>query len=142
MGVKWSYIPIFLYSYIPIFFLYSYIPIFLYFLYLPKISYISSQNHVFFQNYEIKSWIFYLEWKFHINMTNRFLFLKSTYCEYILEKMLSISEVGPILALIDAPSPLEFSFTSYGKESLCKYCMNVDDGRIMRSWRSCLFTTL
>jgi hypothetical protein len=22
-----------------------------------------------------------------------------------------------------------------------KYCMNVDDGRIMRSWRSCLFIT-
>ena len=34
-----------------------------------------------------------------------YLFLKSTYCEYILEKILSTSEVGPILALI-APSPL------------------------------------
>jgi hypothetical protein len=33
---------------------------------------------------------------------------------------------------------LEFSFKSYGKESLYKYCMNVDDGRIMHSWRSCL----
>ena len=33
---------------------------------------------------------------------------------------------------------LDFSFKSYGKESLYKYCMNVDDGRIMRSWRSCL----
>jgi hypothetical protein len=33
-----------------------------------------------------------------------------------------------------------FSFKSYGEESLYKYCMNVDDGRIMRSWRSCLFT--
>ena len=32
--------------------------------------------------------------------------MKSTYCEYILEKILSISEVGPILALI-APSPLQ-----------------------------------
>jgi hypothetical protein len=32
--------------------------------------------------------------------------LKSTYCEYILEKILSTSEVGPILALI-APSPLK-----------------------------------
>ena len=32
--------------------------------------------------------------------------MKSTYCEYILEKMLSTSEVGPILALI-APSPLK-----------------------------------
>ena len=31
--------------------------------------------------------------------------MKSTYCEYILEKILSTSEVGPILALI-APSPL------------------------------------
>ena len=30
--------------------------------------------------------------------------MKSTYCEYILEKILSTSEVGPILALI-APSP-------------------------------------
>ena len=35
---------------------------------------------------------------------------------------------------------LDFSFKSYGKESLYKYCMNVDDGRIMRFWRSCLFT--
>ena len=33
---------------------------------------------------------------------------------------------------------LNFSFKSYGKESLYKYYMNVDDGRIMRSWRSCL----
>ena len=33
---------------------------------------------------------------------------------------------------------LDFSFRSYGKESLYKYCMNVDDGCIMRSWRSCL----
>ena len=33
---------------------------------------------------------------------------------------------------------LDFSFKSYGKESLYKYCMNFDDGRIMRSWRSCL----
>jgi hypothetical protein len=24
------------------------------------------------------------------------------------------------------------------RKSLYKYCMNVDDGRIMRSWRSCL----
>ena len=31
--------------------------------------------------------------------------MKSTYCEYILEKILSTSEVGPILALI-APNPL------------------------------------
>jgi hypothetical protein len=31
--------------------------------------------------------------------------MKSTYCEYILEKILSTSKVGPILALI-APSPL------------------------------------
>jgi hypothetical protein len=34
---------------------------------------------------------------------------------------------------------LDFSFKSYGKESLYKYCMNVDDGHIMRSWRRCLF---
>ena len=34
-----------------------------------------------------------------------YLFLKSTYCEYILENISSTSEVGPILALI-APSPL------------------------------------
>ena len=34
-----------------------------------------------------------------------YLFLKSTYWEYILEKKLSTSEVGPILGLI-APSPL------------------------------------
>ena len=33
---------------------------------------------------------------------------------------------------------LDFSFKSYGKESLNKYCMNVDDERIMRSWRRCL----
>ena len=35
-----------------------------------------------------------------------YLFLKSTYCEYILEIFVSTSEVGPILALI-APSPLQ-----------------------------------
>ena len=36
--------------------LYSYIfKILLYFLYLPKISYISSQNPIFFKNYEKKS---------------------------------------------------------------------------------------
>jgi hypothetical protein len=35
---------------------------------------------------------------------------------------------------------LDFSFKSYGKESLYKYCMNVDDGRIMHSWHSCLLT--
>ena len=28
---------------------------------------------------------------------------------------------------------IDFSFKSYGKESLYKYCMNVDDGSIMRS---------
>ena len=39
----------------------------------------------------------------HINYL--YLFLKSTYCEYILEKILSTSEAEPILALI-APSPL------------------------------------
>jgi hypothetical protein len=39
----------------------------------------------------------------HINYL--YLFLKSTYREYILEKKLSTSEVEPILALI-APSPL------------------------------------
>ena len=33
---------------------------------------------------------------------------------------------------------LDFSFKSYGKESLYIYCMNVDDGWIMHSWRSCL----
>jgi hypothetical protein len=33
---------------------------------------------------------------------------------------------------------LNFSFKSYGKESLYKYSMNVDDGRIMHSWCSCL----
>jgi hypothetical protein len=37
-----------------------------------------------------------------------YLFLKSTYCEYILEKKLSTSKVGPILALI-APSPKTFA---------------------------------
>ena len=52
--------------------LYSYIfNILLYFLYLPKISYISSQNPIFFKTKREKSWIFYFEWKFHINMTNR-----------------------------------------------------------------------
>ena len=40
----------------PIFLYISYfIKILLYFLYLPKISYISSQNPIFFQNYEKKS---------------------------------------------------------------------------------------
>jgi hypothetical protein len=37
---------------------------------------------------------------------------------------------------------LDFSFKSYGKESLYKYCMNVDDGHIMCSWRSCLLFNL
>jgi hypothetical protein len=56
----------------PIFLYFSYVfKILLYFLYLPKISYISSQNPIFFQNYEKKSLIFYFEWKFHINITNR-----------------------------------------------------------------------
>ena len=32
-----------------------------------------------------------------------------------------------------------FFIQNYGKESLYKYCMNVDDGRIMCSWHSCLF---
>jgi len=41
--------------------------------------------------------------------------MKSTYCEYILEKILSTSEVGPILALI-APSP----FLVYFYENLRK----------------------
>ena len=41
----------------------------------------------------------------HINYL--YLFLKSTYWEYILEKKISTSEVGPILALI-APSPLSY----------------------------------
>jgi hypothetical protein len=40
----------------PIFLYFSYVfKILLYFLYLPKISYISSQNPIFFQNYEKKS---------------------------------------------------------------------------------------
>jgi hypothetical protein len=45
--------------------------------------------------------------------------MKSTYCEYILEKILSTSEVGPILALI-APSPLEnvvFETTNFTTET-------------------------
>ena len=37
----------------------------------------------------------------HINQL--YLFLKSTYCDYILEKILSKSKVGPILALIAGP---------------------------------------
>jgi hypothetical protein len=40
--------------------------------------------------------------------------MKSTYCEYILEKMLSTSEVGPILALI-APSPLKIVKNKFGE---------------------------
>ena len=40
----------------------------------------------------------------HINYL--YLFLKSIYWEYILEKQISTSEVGPILVLI-APSPLK-----------------------------------
>ena len=41
--------------------------------------------------------------------------MKSTYCEYILEKILSTSEVGPILALI-APSP--FNLQNTGKKNI------------------------
>ena len=40
-----------------------------------------------------------------MHILTNYLFLKNTYCEYILEKILLTSEVGPILALI-APSPL------------------------------------
>ena len=45
--------------------------------------------------------------------------MKSTYCKYILEKILSTSELGPILALI-APSPLEnvvFETTNFTTET-------------------------
>ena len=41
--------------------------------------------------------------------------------------------------LVSCAHSITSSFNSYGKESLYKYCMNVDDGRIMRSCRSCLF---
>ena len=46
--------------------------------------------------------------------------MKSTYCEYILEKILSTSEVGPILALI-APSPLHRHFKYVKKLSNEKF---------------------
>ena len=48
--------------------------------------------------------------------------MKSTYCEYILEKILSTSEVGPILALI-APSPfislLSVDIEWHGRNESC-----------------------
>ena len=48
--------------------------------------------------------------------------MKSTYCEYILEKILSTSEVGPILALI-APSPLSLflveNIRAYRENLIC-----------------------
>jgi hypothetical protein len=43
-----------------------------------------------------------------MHILTNYLFLKSTYCKYILEKILSTFEVGPILALI-APSPHSFT---------------------------------
>ena len=49
-----------------------------------------------------------------------YLFLKSTYCEYILEKILSTSEVGPILALI-APSPLRVEVAKHPQVILAMY---------------------
>ena len=45
----------------------------------------------------------------HIN--ELYLFLKSTYSEYILENILSTSEVGPILVLI-APSSLPINLNN------------------------------
>jgi hypothetical protein len=48
-----------------------------------------------------------------------YLLMKSTYCGYILEKILSTSEVGPILALI-APSPLVENLTEI---NLCFYIL-------------------
>ena len=48
--------------------------------------------------------------------------MKSTYCEYIFEKILSTSEVGPILALI-APSPfislLSVDIEWHGRNESC-----------------------
>ena len=52
-----------------------------------------------------------------------YLFMKSTYCEYILEKILSTSEVGPILALI-APSPLRFASLFV---EICRETFNAPD---------------
>ena len=43
-----------------------------------------------------------------MHILTNYLFLKSTYCKYILENILSTFEVGPILALI-APSPHSFT---------------------------------
>jgi hypothetical protein len=50
-----------------------------------------------------------------------YLFLKGTYCEYILEEILSTSEVRPILALM-APSPLVILFNFWF--TCCKKRLN------------------
>jgi hypothetical protein len=54
-----------------------------------------------------------------------------------------ISNFAQLLELIVLRSvyflvKFRFFIQELWKESLYKYCMNVDDGRIMRSWRSCL----
>ena len=65
--------------------------------------------------------------------------MKSTYCEYILEKILSTSEVGPILALI-APSPfniiLNFGDDFFFCLVILTWCLVYEC--IMMSYRSCL----
>jgi hypothetical protein len=69
-----------------------------------------------------------------MHILTNYSFLKSTYCEHILEKILSTSEVGQILALI-APSPLlnvsnnpaqleldfQFLLVDIGYGSVCNY---------------------
>ena len=55
--------------------------------------------------------------------------MKSTYCEYILEKILSTSEVGPILALI-APSPLHERVIDLSKRSKQDFKKKKKTGKI------------
>ena len=54
-------------------------------------------------------------------------------------KLLTIIGIGSLTVCILFGEIQIFHSRVYGKESLYKYCMNVDDGRIMRTWRSCLF---
>jgi hypothetical protein len=94
--------------------------ILLYFLYLSKISYISSQNPIILQNYEKKSWIFNIEWKFHINITNRVyasrvtsdsIFLYFSYIFKILLYFLYLSKIS----YITSQNPIFFQ--NYEKNS-------------------------
>jgi hypothetical protein len=66
--------------------------------------------------------LFVMPKMYFIYKVELYFFLKSTWCEYILKKILSTSEVGSILARI-APSPLMSNgcMNKYINETLCDW---------------------